>query len=292
MAMPDWLNPNYRPASDHGWRAYWFRVIFLHGKADERRFDVILLFIIGASVGIAVLDSVAAIHAIAGKWFYVLEWVFTLLFTIEYVVRLLIVRSTLRYATSFYGLIDLAALLPTFISLAIPGADHLIVIRVLRVLRVFKILELVDYSQEGSALVAAIYSSRKKIGLFLFCVLLVTLVFGAFMFLIEGPENGFTSIPRSMYWAIVTMATVGFGDITPKTPLGQFMTSIIVLIGYGLIAVPTGIFGSHLLQHRDKLGRGRLVDENSVCPRCSENSHQPSPNYCHRCGEPFQNRNP
>ncbi len=284
MPKSGWVEPDLRPASEHGWRARWFRVIFHHGKPDERRFDVLLLLAIGVSVGIAILDSVHELHVEFGRAFYLAEWVFTLLFTLEYIVRLLVVRRPQRYARSFYGLIDLAAALPTYVSLFVFGAEHLIVIRVLRILRVFRVLAMVEYSREGSALLRALYASRRKIGLFLLSVLLVTVVFGAIMYLVEGPESGFTSIPRSMYWAIVTMATVGFGDITPKTPLGQFITSIIVLIGYGMIAVPTGIFGAELLHQHDS---DRQAAAATACPRCAEPQHLPGSLYCHRCGERF-----
>jgi voltage-gated potassium channel len=283
--VPDWLNPDYKPAAETGWRAYCFRVIFGHDLPDERLFDGLLLLVIAVSVAVAILDTVGTLHARWGTAFYAAEWAFTILFAIEYVVRLLVVKRTLRYALSFYGLIDLTAVLPTFVSLIVPGADHLLVIRVLRVLRVFRIFQMANYSRESSALVDALYNSRRKIGLFVFMVLLVTVIFGALMFLIEGPGNGFTSIPRSMYWAIVTMATVGFGDIAPSTALGQFVTSIIVLIGYGIIAVPTGIFGAELIQEQ---GRRRDRQANELaphCPRCRAAAHDSDANYCHRCGE-------
>lgn len=244
-----------------------------------------LLVVIGASVIVAVLDTVAAIHRPMGDFFYALEWIFTILFAIEYVVRLMLVRRSLRYAASFYGIIDLAAVLPTFISLLVPGADHLIVIRILRVLRVFRIFEMLEYSQEGSAVVNALYNSRRKIVMFVLIVALVTVVFGALMFLIEGPEHGFTSIPRSMYWAIVTMATVGFGDITPGTALGQFLTSIIVLIGYGVLAVPTGIFGAEFLSERSRRESRVVMAGARRCPRCTQAEAAADSIYCHRCGE-------
>lgn len=282
MSKSEWVEPRLRPAAEDGWRARWFRIVFHHGSAAERRFDVLLLLVIAISVVIAILDSVRGLHQHFADVFYTAEWVFTLLFTAEYIVRLLVVRRPLRYALSFYGLIDLAAALPTYISLFVFGAEHLIVIRVLRILRVFRVLAMVEYSREGSALMRALYASRRKIGLFLLTVLLVTVVFGAIMYLVEGPQYGFTSIPRSMYWSIVTMATVGFGDITPHTPLGQFITSIIVLIGYGMIAVPTGIFGAELLHQQDD---DRRAGSQATCARCSESHHVPDSNYCHRCGE-------
>jgi voltage-gated potassium channel len=285
MAPPEWLEPELRPIQKDGWRAYMFRLMFRHHKPDERRFDVMLLVAIAVSVVVALLDSVALLHARYGMYFYAVEWVFTILFSIEYLIRLSIVRRPLRYALSFYGVIDLLAALPTYISLFVVGADHLLVIRVLRILRVFRILEMVEFSKEGSELMRALHASRRKIGLFVLFVVLVTVVFGAVMYLVEGPEHGFSSIPHAMYWAIVTMATVGFGDITPQTPLGQFITSIMILIGYGIIAVPTGIFGAHLIQSGMESRSMRKQDLEDSCARCGEREHHAEARYCHCCGE-------
>ena len=285
MSTEDWMEPRFRPASTKGWRGYWFRVIFRHHERDERGFDLILLGAIVVSVIVALLDSVGLLHARYGKIFYALEWVFTILFTLEYLLRLSLVRRPMRYALSFYGLIDLMAALPTYISLFVVGADHLLVIRVLRILRVFRILEMVEYSNEGSELMRALYASRRKIGMFVLFVLLITVVFGAVMYLVEGPANGYSSIPHAMYWAIVTMATVGFGDITPQTPLGQFITSIRILIGYGIIAVPTGIFGAHLIQANLQARNAGKVQGADACSRCGEATHHDEARFCHRCGE-------
>ncbi len=285
MSTEDWMEPRFRPASTKGWRGYLFRVIFHHHEPDERRFDIILLGAILISVIVALLDSVAILHVHYGDIFHVIEWVFTITFSIEYVLRLSLVRRPLRYALSFYGLIDLAAALPTYISLFFVGANHLLVIRVLRILRVFRILEMAEYSNEGSELMRALHASRRKIGMFVLFVLLITVVFGAVMYLVEGPENGFTSIPHAMYWAIVTMATVGFGDITPQTPLGQFITSIMILIGYGIIAVPTGIFGAQLVQANIQKRADLVASRNEACKRCGEPEHHANARFCHRCGE-------
>jgi voltage-gated potassium channel len=282
--MPDWMEPRYRPAAESGWRATWFRVIFHHREPDERRFDVVLLCVIVISVVVALLDSVAILHVHYGDIFYAIEWIFTIAFTLEYFVRLSLVRRPLRYALSFYGLIDLFAALPTYISLFIVGADHLLVIRVLRILRVFRILEMVEYSNEGSELLRALHASRRKIGMFVLFVVLITVIFGAVMYLVEGPEHGFTSIPHAMYWAIVTMATVGFGDITPQTALGQFITSIMILIGYGIIAVPTGIFGAQRVQANIQRRAELAKTDNVACSRCGEQAHNAEARYCHRCG--------
>lgn len=292
MSTEDWMEPRFRARASNGWRARWFRVIFHHHQRDERLFDVLLLGVILVSVLVALLDSVALLHAHYGKFFYALEWVFTIAFSIEYLIRLSLVRRPMGYVLSFYGLIDLAAALPTYISLFIVGADHLLVIRVLRILRVFRILEMAEYSNEGSELMRALHASRRKIGMFVLFVLLITIVFGAVMYLVEGPENGFTSIPHAMYWAIVTMATVGFGDITPQTPLGQFITSIMILIGYGIIAVPTGIFGAQLVQANMRRREGKaapvlvpVVESEVTCGRCGEGRHFEGARFCQRCGE-------
>lgn len=287
MSTEDWMEPSFEPASTEGWRGHWFRVIFHHRARDERGFDLILLGVILVSVLVALLDSVAALHIRFGKIFYALEWMFTVAFTLEYLLRLSLVRRPMKYALSFYGLIDLAAALPTYISLFVIGADHLLVIRVLRILRVFRILEMVDYSNEGSELMRALHASRRKIGMFVLFVLLITVVFGAVMYLVEGPQNGFTSIPHAMYWAIVTMATVGFGDITPQTPLGQFITSIMILIGYGIIAVPTGIFGAQLVEANLRARQVVKSSSGERCPRCGEADHYAQARFCHRCGERF-----
>ncbi len=285
MSTEDWMEPRYRPVTTKGWRGYWFRLMFRHHEPDERRFDLILLGVILVSVVVALLDSVALLHVHYGKVFYALEWLFTIAFTVEYLIRLRLVTRPIRYALSFYGLIDLAAALPTYVSLFVIGADHLMVIRVLRILRVFRILEMVEYSNEGSELMRALYASRRKIGMFVLFVLVITVIFGAVMYLVEGPENGYTSIPHAMYWAIVTMATVGFGDITPQTPLGQFFTSIMILIGYGIIAVPTGIFGAQLIQANIQRREDLAVSEGKPCVRCGEPQHHDKARFCHRCGE-------
>ena len=266
------------PASTTGWRAHWHRLIFQHDDPDERTFNLVLILLIAASVVVAMLDSVGTLHARYGDVFYAAEWGFTALFTIEYVVRLLVLKRPMRYVRSFYGVVDLIALLPTYVSLFVVGSQHLLVIRLLRILRVFRILELVEYTDEASSLMRALRGSKRKILLFLVVVLTLTVVFGAVMYVIEGPEHGFTSIPRSMYWAIVTMATVGYGDMTPKTDLGQVITSIIIIIGYGIIAVPTGIYTAELV-------RGRAGESPNRCPRCGLLGHDLDARYCRRCGE-------
>jgi voltage-gated potassium channel len=272
------LSTEFEAATDRGWRAEWHRIIFRHGKRDERLFDLILIAVILASVIVAMLDSIAQIDRDWGRVLRIAEWVATAVFTAEYIVRLAVVRQPWRYARSFFGIIDLLAILPTYLSLVYVGAQHLIVIRVLRILRVFRILKMTQYVGEAGQLMSALLASRRKILLFVISVVSLATIFGAVMYLVEGPENGFTSIPRGIYWAIVTMATVGFGDITPHTALGQAITVIIVIIGYGIIAVPTGIFTAAMV-----MGRG--PDKSEACTRCGLDNHAADARYCRRCGE-------
>lgn len=278
-------SPEFEAATDSGWRAYWHRVIFGHARRDERLFDLILIALILVSVVVAMLDSVAEIDRKWGALLRAVEWAATVIFTVEYLVRLVVVRHPWRYARSFFGIIDLLAILPTYLSLVFVGAQHLIVIRVLRTLRVFRILKLTHYLGEAGVLMNALYSSRRKILLFVVSVVSLATVFGAVMYLVEGPEHGFTSIPRGIYWAVVTMATVGFGDITPKTELGQAITMVIIIIGYGIIAVPTGIFTAAMVRSRSETG-------GDACPRCGLDAQPVEARYCHRCGEPLKAGSP
>jgi len=230
----------------HGWRRTLFTVIF---EADTRAglwFDLALIAVIAvivASVLVVILDSVQSIREQWRPVFNVLEWIFTILFTLEYIARLSCVNKPLRYATSFYGVIDLLALLPTFLVVFAPemGLGYLIDVRILRLLRVFRIFKLSRYSAEYRALVSAVAASRRKITVFVGFVMLVVLVMGTLMYVVEGPQHGFTSIPVAIYWAISTMATVGFGDLVPKTDLGRAIASVMMLVGWGVLAVPTGI---------------------------------------------------
>lgn len=225
----------------HGWRRSLFSVIFESESRAGRWFDLVLIAVIIASVTVVILDSVQPIRERAGAVFGVLEWVFTGLFTIEYLGRLACVNRPLRYATSFYGVIDLLALLPTFLIVFAPEFAYLIDVRILRLLRVFRIFKLSRYSVEYRALVSAVAASRRKITVFVGFVMLVVLVMGTLMYVVEGPQHGFTSIPVAVYWAISTMATVGFGDLVPKTDVGRTIASVMMLLGWGVLAVPTGI---------------------------------------------------
>lgn len=262
-----------------GWRERWFRIIFRHDTRAGWIFDFLLIVTILASVAIAMADSIADLHERWSRPLFVAEWVFTILFTIEYAVRLLVVDRPARYARSFFGVVDLLAILPTYLSLLFPGAQFLIVIRVLRVLRIFRLFQLREYVSEGGFMVRALTRSWRKILVFLFFMLGLVTVFGAVMYVVEGPENGFTSIPAGMYWGIVTVSTLGYGDITPQTVPGRMIASALILIGYGILAVPTGIYTSALIEQ----SRRRLVTRD--CTRCGETEHLDDARFCRRCGE-------
>lgn len=260
------------------WRARLHEVIFEADTPAGRRFDVALLWAIVLSVTAVSLESVESIREAYGTPLYVIEWFFTLLFTVEYLLRLLCVRQPARYARSFFGLVDLAAILPTYLSLLLPGTQSLIVIRALRLLRIFRVLKLAAFLSEARALLDAMRSSVRKIIVFLGAVLAVVLIAGTLMYLIEGPEHGFTSIPRSMYWAIVTMTTVGYGDIAPQTIPGQVLASLLMICGYGVIAVPTGIVSAEMVSRRP----ARISTQ--ACPDCGAEGHDPDAVHCKFCG--------
>ncbi|MEO5629053.1 MAG: ion transporter [Thermomonas sp.] len=266
------------PATTSGARYRWYRRIFHHDSADERNFDLWLIVAIIASVSVVMLDSVASIKVRWHGQLYIAEWFFTLLFLIEYLVRLWTVKRPLRYATSFYGIIDLLAIVPTFLSLLFPASASLAVVRILRMLRIFRVLKLAEYSSEAGVLVQALLRARRKILVFVATVLTITVVFGALMYVIEGPEHGYTSIPTGMYWAIVTMATVGFGDIAPGTTLGRFTTSVLIIIGYSIIAVPTGIYTAELARTMQPKRR------NVRCSECGLIDHETDAWHCRKCG--------
>ncbi len=277
-------SPQLSPARETGWRRRWFDIIYRHDTPPSRNFDLLLIAAILVSVLVIMLDSVASIHARYPKLLYVLEWGFTLLFTVEYVMRLMTVRRPLRYALSGWGLIDLLSILPTYLSLLIPGSQSLLVLRVLRILRLFRILKLTQYVEESGLLLGALWRSRRKIFVFVSTVLTLVVIFGAAMYLIEGPEHGFSSIPTSMYWAIVTMATVGFGDIAPQTALGRAVTSVLILIGYSIIAVPTGIYTAELVTGLREAGHEADHLDGRDCPQCRLKGHDREALHCRRCG--------
>ncbi len=282
------MTASNRPDNGPHWRRRLYIILF---EGDRHRlgklFDEILMVTILASVMVVMLDSVDWVLERHGRWLHVFEWIFTILFTIEYGARLASVQSKRRYALSFFGIVDLLSIVPTYLSLLMPGAQVLAAIRLLRVLRVFRVLKLVRYLGEADLLWRALVASRYRIAVFLITVLTTVVILGSFMYLIEGPVAGFTSIPVSVYWAVVTLTTVGFGDITPATAFGQFMAALIMLLGYSLIAVPTGIVSAEMAYAVG--GPQRPADlpreaGSGICAVCRSGRHDPDARYCKKCG--------
>ena len=259
-------------------------IIFEADTALGRVFDIILLIAIILSVLTVMLESVEWINDRLHVLFVILEWIFTIFFTIEYALRLYCVYKPIKYATSFYGIIDLLAILPTYLSLLIYGTHYLVVIRALRILRVFRIFKLASFLNESSVIMNALKASRAKITVFLTFVLLVVIIIGSIMYLVEGGKgSSFTSIPRSIYWAIVTMTTVGYGDIHPITPVGQFIAAVVMIIGYAVIAVPTGIVSAEMVFSNNEVDDERYSTQS--CKHCCEEGHETDAIYCKFCGE-------
>jgi voltage-gated potassium channel len=265
-----------------GWRLRMYTVIFEADTHAGRVFDLVLVAMILASVTVVMLDSIATVHARYKDVLTALEWSFTVIFTIEYIARLACVRHPLRYARSAFGIIDLVALLPTYLAILVPGLHALIDVRVLRLLRLFRILKLGAYVHEFGMLGRALAASRRKILVFMVFVLMVVTIMGTLMYVAEGPAHGFTSIPVGIYWAITTMTTVGFGDITPKTDLGRVIASAMMLLGWGTLAVPTGIVTAEFTAQ--KMGREPTT---RTCHECLSEGHAPSARFCRDCGAPL-----
>jgi voltage-gated potassium channel len=263
-----------------GWRLRLYTIIFEADTHAGRLFDQWLIYVILASVAVVVIDSVQDTDARVRIVFGALEWLFTVAFTLEYIARLACVRHPWRYALSFYGIIDLLSLLPTYLALLVPEVHALIDVRVLRLLRVFRVFKLTAYVSEYQSLLRALSASRRKIMVFLSAVLMIVLVMGTLMYVVEGPGNGFTSIPTSVYWAITTMTTVGFGDITPKTDLGRLISSAMMLLGWGTLAVPTGIVTAEMSAIRSP----STVPTTRTCHECLTEGHLAEALFCLHCG--------
>lgn len=255
-----------------------FDIIFEADTSEGKTFDILLLIAILISVVLVLLESVPVFNMKYGPGFQTAEWVFTAMFTIEYLLRIFAAKHRSRYIFSFFGIIDFLAILPAYLGLFLTGAHTLIIIRAVRLLRVFRILKISRYTNAGRLLVHALKESRAKIGVFLFSVLTIVLLIGTLMYLIEGEKNGFTSIPKSIYWAIVTITTVGYGDLTPLTTLGQFFSSALMITGYAIIAVPTGIITAELINRKESRGTTQ------VCPECMKEGHDTDAKYCKYCG--------
>lgn len=260
------------------WRQRLHDVIFEADTAAGKFFDVVLLIVISLSVLVVMLDSVESVSARYHQTLLTAEWVFTILFTIEYCLRLLCVRRKLGYALSFFGIIDFVSIVPTWLTMIVPGWHGAAVIRVLRLLRVFRIFKLAQFLSEANDLRAALLASRAKITVFLTAVLIIVCLVGSAMHVIEGPESGFTSIPQSIYWAVVTVTTVGYGDISPETPLGKALAAVVMIIGYSLLIIPGGIISAEWLSRRDR------PISTQVCPDCSREGHAPDAGFCKFCG--------
>lgn len=262
------------------WRQRLFEIIFEAETKAGRRFDLALLILILLSLIIVMLESMPSMAAIYGRELEILEWIITILFTIEYIIRLIVVRKPLLYARSFYGVIDLLSVLPTYFILFYPASHYLVAIRALRLMRVFRILRLAQFVHEGTGIMLAMKASARRIAIFLSFVLLLSTILGTIIYVAESPHNElFSSIPQSIYWAIVTITTVGYGDISPITIIGKFIASIVMLLGYAIIAVPTGIVTVELSK-RNKYGR-KLTE---ACPACGKEGHEPDARYCKFCG--------
>lgn len=277
----------------HNWKTKLHEIIYEADTPVGKLFDIVLLIAILASIVLVMLESVNSFDEKYHVFLNISEWIITILFTIEYILRIVTVKKPLKYITSFYGVIDLLSTIPKYLSLVFVGTHALVALRALRLLRVFRILKLARYLGASNQLTSAIKASRAKIAVFLFAVVIAAIIFGTIMYLVEGEENGFTNIPKSVYWCIVTLTTVGFGDIAPQTPLGQFIASLIMILGYGIIAVPTGIVSAEYTKASDT--KGKISDEEheqlktvslntQSCVNCLAENHQDSAEFCHKCG--------
>ena len=280
MLQMDDLKPDMttqRPATG-GFRGRLHKIVFEADTFAGKAFDVTLLALILSSITVVILESIASFRADYSQLFFQLEWIFTIIFTIEYVLRLYATKNPWKYATSFFGILDLLAILPTYLSLLGVGSRQLLVVRALRLIRVFRIFKLGHFLNEGATIINALRASRAKITVFLAFVLLLVLIMGSLMYVVEGANNkGFSDIPSSVYWAVVTLTTVGYGDIIPKTPIGQFFSVVIMLMGYAIIAVPTGIVSAEMAHHRNK-------PTTQTCPNCSRQGHDEDAEFCKYCG--------
>jgi voltage-gated potassium channel len=271
------MKPEIRETPESGWRRKLHEIIFEADTTAGRAFDVILIVAIVLSVIVVILDSVNSYQKKYGDFLFAAEWFFTILFSVEYLLRLISVRRPWRYALSFFGIIDILSIVPTYASFFVPGVQYLLTVRILRLLRIFRVLKLTEYLTEAQILNNALRASARKIGVFILAVLALVTVIGSVMYVIEGEENGFKDIPTSIYWAIVTLTTVGYGDVSPRTALGQFFASIVMIMGYGIIAVPTGIVTV-------ELGRAsKNKPSTQVCPECNREGHDADAAFCKYC---------
>jgi voltage-gated potassium channel len=259
-----------------------YTIIFEANTFGGRAFDLVLIWAILGSVSVTILETVPSLREGRHQTFLRVEWAFTLLFTVEYFFRLSCHARPFRYAFSFFGLVDFLSILPSYLSLLFPGSQALVAIRIFRTLRLFRVLKLVRYMKEARILLVALQGSRQKIIVFLMVVIGIVISMGALMYLVEGEANGFTSIPRGIYWAVVTLTTVGYGDMYPKTSLGQVIASVVMILGYSIIAVPTGIFSAEIAQASRRMG------DTGPCLNCGKAGHEDDARYCRHCGANLQ----
>ncbi len=263
------------------WKKKLYEIIYEADTPMGKLFDIVLLILILCSIALVMLESISSVYQEYHSAFYVAEWVITIFFSIEYILRIISIRKPMRYAFSFYGIVDFLSTIPSYLTFFLGGFNVLFSIRALRLLRIFRILKISRYVGESNRLIEALKNSKAKILVFLFAVLVISIIMGTVMYLVEGPENGFTSIPLSIYWCIVTLTTVGFGDIHPVTPLGQVVASFIMIVGYGIIAVPTGIVSAEYSRSSAK----KIPTNTQVCPFCAEDKHLNNAQFCHNCGK-------
>lgn len=261
-----------------GIKKWLYEIVFEADTREGKIFDVVLIALIGLSIILVLLESVPHLNVEYGKTLKGLEWFVTVIFTLEYILRLAIVPKPRKFVFSFYGIVDLLAVLPTYLGLFLTGTQGLMVIRALRLLRIFRVMKLNRYTSEGNFLLSALKASRYKISVFLYFVLMLVIILGAVIYLVEGEKNGFTSIPKSMYWVVVTITTVGYGDITPQTTMGQFIASFIMILGYAIIAVPTGIVSAEMRKKPSEKQKST-----QVCPACLKEDHDSDAQYCKHC---------
>lgn len=265
-----------RNSSD--WKDRWHEIIFEADTRAGKNFDIALLWLIVASVLVIMLESVESIYTEYGSLLFKIELVFTGLFTIEYLLRISVVKNPWGYILSFFGIVDLLSIVPTYFAIFGIGTSSFLVIRILRLMRVFRVLKLIGFSKEASVLKNALKASRQKISVFLMAVMSIVVIVGTLMYIIEGPENGFKNIPLSIYWAIVTITTVGYGDISPESPIGQTIASLMMILGYAILAVPTGIITGEIANSSTTHSNTRS------CPNCSREGHSDDAKYCKYCG--------
>lgn len=276
------------------WRSKLHEIIYEADTPMGKLFDVVLLILILVSIVLVMLESVSEFDAKYHEILYVGEWIITIFFSIEYIARIITVKKPRAYIFSFYGIIDFLSTIPLYLSLLFAGSSFLLSVRALRLLRVFRILKITRYIGEASKLRKALLNSKAKILVFLFAVLVIAIIAGTLMYIIEGPEHGFKSIPISVYWCIVTLTTVGFGDIAPSTPLGQLLATVIMILGYGIIAVPTGIVSAEYTKSMDKpdaMGKDYVHVNTQACPNCGAQRHRDDSKFCHKCGKELNPEN-